>query len=64
MVSANRRVDWIALLRLFTCPGCGNPANQPPLFQCVKGTRSYNVSARPLLDIHNNDVKQSEIRVL
>ncbi|KZS21981.1 e3 ubiquitin protein ligase siah1 [Daphnia magna] len=35
-IGANR-VDIDALLRLFTCPGCGNPANKPPLFQCVKG---------------------------
>ncbi|KAI9560705.1 hypothetical protein GHT06_011655 [Daphnia sinensis] len=37
MDTGDKRVDIDALLRLFTCPGCGNPANKPPLFQCVKG---------------------------
>ena len=37
MMNSGKRVDFDALLRLFSCPGCGNPANQPPLFQCVKG---------------------------
>ena len=40
------RINIAALLRLFTCPGCGVPANKPPLFQCIKGniTSMYSTS--------------------
>jgi hypothetical protein len=41
MDRGDNRVNIDALLRLFTCPGCGNPANKPPLFQCVKGLYTF-----------------------
>lgn len=34
-------IDIATLLRLFRCPGCNNPVNNPPIFQCVKGRQQF-----------------------